>query len=211
MPTDCCFRTCANQPTISTDMLAAVASRRAAHRERERERERESHHTHRATTHTHTHTHTDTSESSQISLPAAHRATQLRRNIGILTEKLESARIFFAQIQLLAETHPARYRTARTDKNSSFPLFDLGQVLHTNRSSLRRRGCYIIITFPHPRVHGRDNMISWEKRKPAEKSRSCTPPGYSTVSAVVRMRGPAPARALYFSRLFGAQRVSTAR
>ena len=85
--------------------------------------------------------HTDMSESSQISLPAAHRATQLRRNIGILTEKLDSARIFFAQIQLLAETHPARYRTARTDKNSSFPLFDLGQVLHTNRSSLRRRGC----------------------------------------------------------------------
>ena len=86
--------------------------------------------------------HTDMSESSQISLPAAHRATQLRRNIGILTEKLDSARIFFSQIQLLAETHPPRYRTARTDKNSSFPLFDLGQVLHTNRSSLRRRGCY---------------------------------------------------------------------
>ena len=35
------------------------------------------------------------SESSQISLLAAHRATQLRRNIGILTEKLDSARIFF--------------------------------------------------------------------------------------------------------------------
>ena len=84
--------------------------------------------------------HTDMSESSQISLPAAHRATQLRRNIGIITEKLDSARIFFAQIQLLAETHPARYRTARTDENSSFPLFDLRQVLHTNRSSLRRRG-----------------------------------------------------------------------
>eukprot|EP01043_Picozoa_sp_COSAG02_P054930 COSAG02_NODE_6297_length_3670_cov_4.158499_4_plen_100_part_00 len=36
----------------------------------------------------------------------------------------------------------ARYRTARTDENSSFPLFDLSQSLHTNRSNLRRRGCY---------------------------------------------------------------------
>ena len=57
--------------------------------------------------------HTDMSESSQISLPAAHRATQLRRNIGILTEKLDSSRIFFSQIQLLAETHTGtQYRDA---------------------------------------------------------------------------------------------------
>ena len=37
--------------------------------------------------------------------------------------------------------HKVGYVPARTDENSSFPLFDLRQVLHTNRSSLRRRGC----------------------------------------------------------------------
>ena len=64
------------------------------------------------------------------------------QNIGILTGKLDSARIFFAHVQFEPETHPAMYGGARTDENSSFPLFDLAQSLHTNRSSLRRRRCY---------------------------------------------------------------------
>ena len=74
---------------------------------------------------------TDMSESSQISVLTADRATELRQNIGILTGKLDSARIFFAHIQLLAETHPARYRTGRTDENWDFPLFGFGAPLES--------------------------------------------------------------------------------
>jgi hypothetical protein len=39
---------------------------------------------------------------------------------------LDSARIFFADLQFGPETHPARYRTARTDQILSFPHFYLG-------------------------------------------------------------------------------------
>ena len=45
--------------------------------------------------------------------------TAVRQNIGILTGKLASARIFFAHVRFEAETHPAMYGGPRVDKNSA--------------------------------------------------------------------------------------------
>ena len=67
--------------------------------------------------------------------------TAVRQNIGILTGKLASARFFFAHVRFEAETHAAMYSGPRADENSRFPHFHLDQALHTNGSSLRRRGC----------------------------------------------------------------------
>ena len=60
---------------------------------------------------------------------------------GELTDAPEDARDERDEGEPTRQTPCVHPQADRTDQNSSFPLFFLAQSLHTNRSSLTRRGC----------------------------------------------------------------------